>query len=74
MDLGEGAGGARPLYFLQSLSFFRHFEEIQTALFEDELSISNAPLAYVYPNNLETWLTPNHLLFGRQLLYSSYPV
>ena len=26
---------------------------------------------YVYPNTIETCFTPNHLLFGRQLLYSS---
>ena len=57
-------------HFLQSLAFFNHFEEIQTVLFEGELIISNALLTYVYPNTLETCLTPNHLLFGRQLLYS----
>ena len=33
--------------------------------------INNAPLTYVYPNTIKTCLTPNHLLFGRQLLYSS---
>ena len=37
-------------------------------LFEVELIINNKPLTYVYPNTIET---PNHLLFGRQLLYSS---
>ena len=53
-------------------SFFcNHFEELQTVLFEVELIINNAPLTYVYPNTIETCLTPNHLLFGRQLLYSS---
>ena len=40
-------------------------------LFEVELIINNKPLTYVYPNTIETCLTPNHLLFGRQLLYSS---
>ena len=40
-------------------------------LFEVELIINNAPLTYIYPNTIETCLTPNHLLFGRQLLYSS---
>ena len=40
-------------------------------LFEVELIINNAPLTYVYPNTIETCLTPTHLLFGRQLLYSS---
>ena len=57
-------------HFLQSLAFFNHFEEIETVLFEGELIISNALLTYVYPNTLETCLTPSHLLFGRQLLYS----
>ena len=28
-------------------------------------------LTCVYPNTIETCLTPNHLLFGKQLLYSS---
>ena len=37
-------------------------------LFEVGLIINNKPLTYVYPNTIET---PNHLLFGRQLLYSS---
>ena len=40
-------------------------------LSEVELIINNAPLTYVYPNTMETCLTPNHLLLGRQLLYSS---
>ena len=62
--------GAPP--FLESLVFFcSHFEELQTVLFEVELIINNAPLTYVYPNTIETCLTPNHLLFDRQLLYSS---
>ena len=63
-DLGEAdLGGLRLL--LQSLAFFNPFEEIQTVLFEAELSIDNAPLTYVYPNTFETCLTPNYLLFGR---------
>ena len=40
-------------------------------LFEAELIINNAPLTYVYPNTIETCLTLNHLLFDRQLLYST---
>ena len=40
-------------------------------LFEVELIINNAPLTYVYPNNIETCLTTNHLLVAGQLLYSS---
>ena len=69
MDSEEAAGGTSPPYFLQSLAFFSPFKEIQTVLFEAELILGNAPLTYVYPNTLETFLTPNHLLFGRQSLY-----
>ena len=67
----EGCVGCAPP-FLQSLAFFfcNHFKALQTVLFEVELIINNAPLTYVYPNTIETCLTPNHLLFGRQLLYS----
>ena len=66
-------GGRAPPYFYNRLFFFfcSHFEELQTVLFEVELIINNAPLTYVYPNTIEACLTPNHLLFGRQLLYSS---
>ena len=37
-------------------------------LFQVKLIINNDPLTYVYPNTIETCLTPNYLLFGRQLL------
>ena len=40
-------------------------------LFEVELIIYNAPLIDVYPYTIKTCLTPNYLLFGRQLLLSS---
>ena len=66
-----GTGGARPpspFFFNHLLFFGNHFEELQTVLFEVELIIDNKPLTYVYPNTIET---PNHLLFGRQLLHSS---
>ena len=66
---GRGVG-AHPPYFLQSLVFCKHFEELQTVLFEVELIINNAPLTYLYPNIIETCLTSNHLLFGGQFLYS----
>ena len=62
---GEGAGGIRPP------SFCNHFEELQTVLFEVELIINNKTLTYVYPNTIKTCFIPNHLLFGRQLLYTS---
>ena len=50
--------------------FCNHFEELQTLLFEVVLIIINASLAFVYPNPIQACLTPNHLLLGRQLLYS----
>ena len=58
-----------PSLFLQLLVFFcDHFEELQTVLIEVKLIINNAPLTYVYSNTIKTYLTLNHLLFGRQLL------
>ena len=67
---GGGAGGACPL-FCKHLFFCNQFEELQTVLSEVELVINNKPLTYVYPNTIEICFTPNHLLFGKQLLYSS---
>ena len=72
----ENAGPPPPppssFFFCDHLFFSNHFKELQTVLFEVELIISNAPLTYVYPNTIdETCLKPTHLLFGRQLLYSS---
>ena len=66
----EGAGGTHPPFFLQSLVFCNDFAELEIESFELKLIINNAPLKYVYPNTKETCLSPNHLLFGRQLLYS----
>ena len=71
MDSREGGGreGRMPQFFLQSIFVFcNHFEELETVLFEVELIVNNNPLTYVYPNTIET---PTHLLFCRQLLYSS---
>ena len=66
-DLG-GARGVRgcasSLLFVITLKNYK-------LLFNVELIINNAPLTYFYQNNIETSLTPNYLLFGRQLLYSS---
>ena len=50
--------------------FCNHYEKLQTVLFEVELIINKKPLAYVYPNTIETCFRPSHLLFDRQLLYS----
>ena len=60
-----------PPFFCNHLLFSNYFKELKTVLFEVERIISNTPLTYVYPNTIETCLKPNHLLFGRQLLYSS---
>ena len=56
MDLGGGVGVVHPPYFSNHLLLFfcNHFEELQTVLFEVELIINNAPLAYAYPNTIET--------------------
>ena len=35
---------------------------------EVKLIINNASSTYVYPNAIKTYLTPNHMLFDRQLL------
>ena len=60
-----------PAFFLITFFLCNHFEELQTVLFEVELIINNAPLTYVNPNSTETCLIPNHLVFCRQLSYSS---
>ena len=66
-DLEGGMGGC-PLFFAITCFFCGHFEELQTVFIEVKLIINTAPLTYVYPNTIKTYLTPNHLLFGRQLL------
>ena len=66
MDSGGDAGVAHPPIFLQSLVVV-----FLQSLFKVKLIINNAPLTYIYPNDIERCLTPNHLLFSRQLLYSS---
>ena len=58
-------------YFWQSPAFCNRFEELKTVLFKVDPIINNTPLIYVYTNTIETCLTPNHLLFDRQLLYFS---
>ena len=56
---------------MESFVFCDHFDELHTVFIEVELIINNAALTYVYPNTIKTYLTPNHLLFGRQLCYSN---
>ena len=55
-------------FFCNHLFFCNHFEELKTVFIEVKLIINNGPLTYVYPNTIKTYLIPNHLLFGRQLL------
>ena len=64
----------RPFFFCNHLFFCNSFEELQTVLIEVKLIINNAPLISVYPNIIKTYLTPNHLLSGRQLLCYSNTV
>ena len=59
------------LFFAITCIFCNHFGQLQTVLFEVKLIINNAPLTFVYSDTIETCLTPYHLLFGRELLYSS---
>ena len=67
----EGARGERALpVFCNHLFLCNHIGELQTLLFEVVLIIINAPLIFVYPDPIQTCLTPNHCLFGSQLLYS----
>ena len=68
---GGGGGGGRVPFFAITWVFCNCFEELQTVFIEIELIINILPLTYIYQNTIGTCLTPNHLLFGRQLLYSS---
>ena len=47
------------------------YDEMQTVLFEVEMILNNRPLTYVYPDEIENALTPNHLFFGRILTSAS---
>ena len=44
-----------------------NYEQLATVLLEVEFILNNRPLTYVYPDDLEECVTPNHLLFGRKL-------
>ena len=48
-----------------------NYEQLQTILFEVETIINNRPITYFYDDESEICLTPNHLLFGRNLLLSN---
>ena len=43
------------------------FDEIQTFLLEIEHIVNNRPITYMYGDEVEPCLTPNHLVFGRRL-------
>ena len=58
---GRGVRGAGGPFFLITYFFCNRFEELQTMLFEVELTINTAPLIYVYRNTIETCLKPNYL-------------
>ena len=40
---------------------------MQTVLYEVERIVNNRPLTHTYPDDIETCVTPNHLLYGRRL-------
>ena len=48
------------------------FEELLTLFLQVEQIINNLPLTYIYPANIESCVTPNHLLFGRRLESTSH--
>ena len=60
--LGVARGGASLPIFCNHLLFCNHFEELQTVLFEVELSINNALLTYAYPNTTETCYTQSFVI------------
>ena len=69
---GEEGGSKSPRsFFYNDLFFCNHFEEPKIVLIRVKLIFINAFLTYVYPNSIKTYLTSNHLLFGRQLLCCS---
>ena len=45
------------------------FEELRTILLEIELFINDRPLTYVHDTEVDEPITPNRLLFGRNLIY-----
>jgi len=48
-----------------------NYDQMLTILQEIESIINNRPITYVYPNDLETCVTPNHLLYGRKLSFTA---
>ena len=50
-----------------------NFDEMRTVLTEVQNILNNRPLTYVYSDELEVPLTPNRLLFGRNLPQTLIP-
>ena len=44
-----------------------NYEELQTVLLETETVLNNRPLTHYFHEELEDFLSPNHMLFGRSL-------
>ena len=51
---------------------FLSFEELQTILCDVELSINSRPLTYQNEDDLDTPLTPNHLIYGTEIYNDTY--
>ena len=47
------------------------FDELQTILLEIALVNNNRPLTHIYTDSTELWLTPNQLVFSKNLNHSS---
>lgn len=48
-----------------------NYDQMLTILMEIESIINNRPITYVYPNDLETCVSPNHLLYGRKISFTA---
>ena len=69
---GEGAWSTHLPFFAITCSFFFFAVTLKNyKLCYSKLNWSLIMHYYVYLNTIETCLTPNHLLFGRQIFYSS---
>ena len=51
---------------------YLNFYELQTVTNEIELVLNSRPLGALHDDDLEEPLTPNHLLYGRQLHFNNY--
>ena len=68
-DVWAWSATSRSIWDLNETSLRRHMPG--GVLIKVKLIIDNAPLTYVYPNTIKTYLTPNNFLFSRQLLCCS---